>query len=264
MYANDLKRIFYSRLGRCYSVLASSAFGDLFFLFFSPHVNVITAAQRVVAGATCFPLVSAAVSSKSGMSSKWLQWESRAFGNLWAITGVWEAWSAVRGWSDEEPRSSRAAQRETNSSPRQLLDDSCREEKVIPCAYLWSFKPEQRLPPVRPPSSACKSKSWAELLDHLRHREAPLLSSERFGVGSSDSVDVFVFLLINCLKGVQSKDSDKDGPLSPQKRHWMCKSVLSYLLWGDKSLLSSNNFVSAVANLFHSHCEEFESKNLFL
>lgn len=150
------------------------------------------------------------------------------------------------------------------SSPRQLLDDSCREEKVIPCAYLWSFKPEQRLPPVRPPSSACKSKSWAELLDHLRHREAPLLSSERFGVGSSDSVDVFVFPLINCLKGEQSKDSDKDGPLSPQKRHWMCKSVLSYLLWGDESLLSSNNFVSAVANLFHSHCEEFESKNMFL
>lgn len=65
------------------------------------------------------------------------------------------------------------------------------------------------------------------------------------------------FLLINCLKGEQSKGSDKDGPLSPQKRHWMCKSVLSYLLWGDESLLSSHNFVYAVANLFRSHCEEF-------
>lgn len=73
------------------------------FFFFSPS-HVITAAQRNVTGATRFPIASAAISSKSGMSSKSLLWETWAFGNLWAITEVGEAWSAVRGWSVPKSR----------------------------------------------------------------------------------------------------------------------------------------------------------------
>lgn len=88
--------------------------GFVFPSFFSSHPNVATAVQRGVTWATCFPLASAAISSKSGMSGKLLLLRE-TFGNLWAITGVREAWSVIRGLKcNQEPRSPWAAQRETD------------------------------------------------------------------------------------------------------------------------------------------------------
>lgn len=105
MYANEPKHRFYSRLGDVIQSLHHLLSRICFcFYFFHSHVHAITAAQWDVTGVTRFPLVSAAISSKSGMSSELLQWETLAFGNPWAITGVGEAWSAVRGWSVTESR----------------------------------------------------------------------------------------------------------------------------------------------------------------
>lgn len=115
MYANDLKRRFSSRSGRCYSVLALSAFGDLFLLFFSPARKCNRSSTTGCSWRYMFPPCVRCSEQQVGHEQ-----QVAAVGK----PGFWEPLGDHRSLRsmkccqglkcNEEPRSSGAAQRETD------------------------------------------------------------------------------------------------------------------------------------------------------
>lgn len=130
--------------------------GFVFPPFFSPHVNGATAARCHLLGRMFPPCV------RCNKQQVGHERQVAAVGNFWEPLADHRSRRSVKCHQGVEvqPRATLFLSCTKGdwltcpkpplgtSSPRQRLDDTCYKEKVMSCADLWSFKPEQRLPHV--------------------------------------------------------------------------------------------------------------------